>query len=215
MICTVVGAMPECDLVLPKGGFLIAADKGLEQLQKRGVVPDLTVGDFDSLGFVPEGTAVVRHPIRKNDPDMLLAVREGLARGYRKFLLYGGVGGRLDHTLANIQTLLFLRQHGAKGVLFGDGTAVTLLENEEAVLPAKESGNVSVFAFGGDADGVCIRGLSYPLEDGTLTTGFPLGVSNGFCGAAAQIAVRQGKLLLIWQANASEAIAFLSDQSLS
>ena len=213
MICTVVGAMPENDLVIPPQSFLIAADKGLEQLQTRGVKPDLTVGDFDSLGFVPEGTAVVRHPIRKNDTDMLLAVREGLSRGFRKFLLYGGVGGRLDHTLANIQTLLFLRQNGAEGILFGNGTAAALLENETVRLPAKDSGDVSVFAFGGDAHGVCIRGLSYTLEDGTLTPDFPLGVSNSFCGNAAEIVVRKGKLLLVWKTAASEAAAFLHSEN--
>ena len=213
MICTVVGAMPEDDLVIPKQTFLIAADKGLEQLQSRSITPDLTVGDFDSLGFVPEGTAVIRHPVRKDDTDMLLAVREGLARGYRKFLLYGGVGGRLDHTLANIQTLSFLVEHGARGVLFGEGTAVTLLENETVHLPAKENGDVSVFAFGGDARGVRICGLSYSLEDATLTTDFPLGVSNSFCGASSEITVQNGRLLLTWASTANDAVAFLKSIS--
>ena len=135
MICTIVGAMPEPDLFLPHNTFLIAADKGLAQLHLRGAAPDLTVGDFDSLGFVPEGAAVVRHPIRKDDTDMLLAVREGLSRGYRRFLLYGGVGGRLDHTLANLQTLAYLRRHGARGYLYDQNFCYTVMENEELPLP--------------------------------------------------------------------------------
>ena len=81
MICTVVGALPEPELVIPQGSFVIAADEGYALLASRGVVPDLTVGDFDSLGFVPQTTEIVRHPVRKDDTDMLLAVREGLRRG--------------------------------------------------------------------------------------------------------------------------------------
>ena len=209
MICTVVAALPEPDLVLPPDGFLIAADKGYAQLHARGVVPDLVVGDFDSLGAVPQDVPVVRHPVRKDDTDMLLAVREGLRRGCTRFLLYGGVGGRLDHTLANLQTLSFLQQNGARGVLYGDGTAVTLLHQSGVTLSAKESGDVSVFAFGGPARGVTERGLLYSLENATLTTDFPLGVSNGFCGNAAQIEVRQGSVLLLWQTDANAAVTFL------
>ena len=209
MICTIVGAMPEHDLTIPENAFLIAADQGLVQLTEKGIIPDLAVGDFDSLGYVPEGLPVVRHPVRKDDTDMLLAVREGLSRGYKTFLLYGGMGGRLDHTLANVQTLAFLLRHDAKGVLFGRGTAVTLLQNERVCLSAREKGDLSVFAFGGAAGGVCERGLSYTMENATLLPDFPLGVSNSFCGKTAEISVQTGMLLLTWQTNAQETIAFL------
>lgn len=209
MICTVVAAMPEPDLVLPPDGFLIAADEGYARLRERGLTPNLAVGDFDSLGAVPRDVPVVRHPVRKDDTDMLLAVREGLRRGYTRFLLYGGMGGRLDHTLANLQTLSFLRQNGARGVLYGAGTAAVLLHNDSIVLPAKAQGDVSVFAYGGTARGVTERGLLYSLTDATLTPDFPLGVSNGFCGQDAVISVREGRLLLLWQTDAKGAVAFL------
>ena len=106
-VCVIVGAVPEDDLYIPQGAYCIAADKGVLQFQSRHIEPDLVVGDFDSLGFVPKARELVRHPVEKDDTDMMLAVREGLRREYRDFLLYGGLGGRLDHTLANIQTLGF------------------------------------------------------------------------------------------------------------
>ena len=83
--------------------FLIAADKGYEALEAYGVPPNLVVGDFDSLGRRPNHPNVVQLPAAKDDTDMVYAQREGLDRGYRRFVLLGGVGGRLEHTLANLQ----------------------------------------------------------------------------------------------------------------
>ncbi len=194
---------------LPENALLIAADGGFGTLKALGRRPDLTVGDFDSLGYVPEGP-VIRHPPEKDDTDTLLAVREGLARGCDRFLLYGGVGGRLDHTLANLQTLAFIRERGAHGFLVGGGFTATLLRDEALTLPAVPGGILSVFAHGGDARGVTLEGLYYPLTDGTVSPAFPIGVSNAFTGAPVRIAVREGSLLVLWETAACgpEAAAF-------
>ena len=205
MICVIAASMPTKDLYIPDGSYVIAADKGLLRLRERGVEPDLVVGDFDSLGYVPKARELVRHPVEKDDTDMMLAVREGLRRGYRKFLLYGGLGGRLDHTLANVQTLGFLAEHGARGLLYGEGTALTLLCDGALRFPATAQGTVSVFCYGDRAEGVTERGLHYPLEDAGLTNAFPLGVSNAFCGQESEVSVRKGKLLLLWQSTAKAA----------
>lgn len=206
MICVIAASMPEKDLFIPKGSYLIAADKGLLQLRQRGAEPDLVVGDFDSLGFVPEARELVRHPVEKDDTDMMLAVREGLHRGFREFILYGGIGGRLDHTLANVQTLGFLSEHGARGLLYGEGTALTLLGNGAMRFPATAKGTVSVFCFGDKAEGVTETGLRYPLDHADITNTFPLGVSNAFCKRASEISVQNGKLLLLWQSTAKAAV---------
>ena len=205
MICVIAASMPEKDLYIPDGSYVIAADKGLLQLRDRGVEPDLVVGDFDSLGYVPEARELVRHPVEKDDTDMMLAVREGLRRGYRTFILYGGLGGRLDHTLANVQTLAFLAEHGARGLLIGEGTAVTLLDCGAIRFPATAQGTLSVFCFGDKAEGVTETGLHYPLENAELTNSFPLGVSNAFCGRESEVSVHKGKLLLLWQSTAKAA----------
>ena len=210
MLCCIIGAFSDgSPLILPENALLIAADGGYGTLKALGRRPDLSVGDFDSLGYVPEGP-VLRHPVEKDDTDMLLAVREGLARGCDRFLLYGGIGGRLDHTIANLQTLAFLRGRGAHGFLIGGGSTVTLIRNEALPLPAVPKGILSVFAQGGDARGVTLEGLYYPLTDGTVTPAFPLGVSNAFTGAPVRVAVREGSLLVLWETAACspEAAAF-------
>ncbi len=179
------------------GDFLLAADGGLRHTQALGLTPDEILGDFDSLGFAPEGANVF--PVEKDDTDAMLAVRRGLSLGYREFLLYGSLDGpRLDHTLANFQTLQFLTDRGATGYLVGKDYIVTTVKNGSISFPAGKEGILSVFCLGADARGVDIRGLHYPLENGTLTAGFPLGVSNHFTGKKAEISVRQGSLLVLW-----------------
>lgn len=204
-VCYIVGAMEPGEICFAphRPRLVIAADQGLSHLERRGIRPDLIVGDFDSLGRVPEGTNVVRHPVEKDDTDTLLAVREGLARGCRAFVLYGGLGGRLDHAYANLQTLTFLAERGASGWLLGDGLAVSAVRNGGMDFPAELVGDVSVFCPDGRAEGVTLEGLYYPLTDGVLTSGFPLGVSNRFTGRPARVSVERGTLLVMWHEAAS------------
>ena len=177
--------------------IVIAADGGLLHTQRLGITPDVILGDFDSLGFVPEGANVF--PVEKDDTDAMLAVRRGLAMGCREFLLYGSLDGkRLDHTVANFQALQFLADHGAVGYLIGADHMVTVLKNGTLSFPPDADGILSVFCLGADATGVNIEGLQYILKDGTLSPGFPLGVSNHFIGSTARISVKHGSLLLIW-----------------
>ena len=179
--------------------FVIAADGGLDWLEGQGIRPHLAVGDFDSLGRVPSGVPVVRHPAEKDDTDMMLAVEEGLARGCRRFFLWGGLGGRLDHTLANLHLLDFLAGKGCEGFLLGDTTAITALRGGTLAFPPGQKGILSVFAWGGPAEGVTLCGLRYELENGTLTPHHPLGVSNEFIGTPATVSVRNGTLLVLWE----------------
>lgn len=200
-VCYIVGACPPGELRFAPGrpALVIAADQGLRHLEAAGIAPDLTVGDFDSLGTVPAGPNVIRHPVEKDDTDMMLAVKTGLSRGCRLFVLYGGVGGRLDHTYANLQTLAYLSEHGARGYLLGDGFVATAWKDGALDFPAGLAGPVSVFCPGEKAEGVTIEGLYYPLRDGILTSGFPLGVSNQFTGVSARVSVRKGTLLAMWR----------------
>lgn len=209
-LCCIVSARPVrgSELVVPEGAFVIAADAGLRSLQDAGIEPDLLVGDFDSLGVRPTGENVVYHQPEKDDTDTLLAVREGLARGYDRFLLYGGIGGRLDHTLANLQTLGFLCAHGARGYLVGEGSIVTAFRSGGIAFQNTMHGTVSVFALGADARGVCERGLKYPLDDYTMTADFPIGVSNEFTGRPSEITVRDGTLLVLWTGDRIDLAAF-------
>ena len=177
--------------------FVIAADGGLRHTERLGIVPREVLGDFDSLGFVPQGANVF--PVEKDDTDAMLAVRRGLELGYEEFLLYGSLDGpRLDHTMANFQTLQFLADRGAEGYLIGRDYLVTVVKDGKLSFSARCTGTVSVFCMGPDARGVTLKGLKYPLDQGTLTAGFPLGVSNSFTGQDAEISVEQGSLLVLW-----------------
>ncbi len=196
-VCYIICALPQNHSFSPKpGDLVIAADGGYAHM--GGIKPDLVVGDFDSLGYVPDGETVVRHPAEKDDTDTMLAARIGIKRGYRTFVLLGGVGGRLDHTLANIQTLAFLRENGARAALIGEGETITLIQNEALRFRAGLSGIISVFSYGAVAYGVYERGLAYALTDATLTDTNPLGVSNAFTGEPAEVRVREGRLVVLF-----------------
>ncbi len=183
---------------LAEDDFVIAADGGLRHTEKLGIVPQEILGDFDSLGYTPTGANVF--PVEKDDTDAMLAVRRGLELGYREFMLYGSVdGSRLDHTVANFQTLQFLADRGAVGYLVGKDFLITVIKEGAIAFPAGCRGTVSVFCLGSDASGVTLEGLYYPLKNGKLTAGFPLGVSNHFTGDPTRICVERGSLLVLWQ----------------
>ena len=183
---------------LAEDDFVIAADGGLRHTEKLGIVPQEILGDFDSLGYTPTGANVF--PVEKDDTDAMLAVRRGLELGYREFMLYGSVdGSRLDHTVANFQTLQFLADRGAVGYLVGKDFLITVVKEGAIAFPAGCRGTLSVFCLGSDASGVTLEGLYYPLKNGKLTAGFPLGVSNHFTGDPTRICVERGSLLVLWQ----------------
>ena len=200
-ICHVVGAGEFCPrgLTPGPGDLVIAADGGFAALEGLGRSPDLVVGDFDSLGHRPDHPHVVALPVEKDDTDMHSAIRLGWERGYRAFRLYGGTGGRIDHTLANIQSLAWLASQRGRGWLVGpDWTATVLSDGGALTLEAGRRGTVSVFCLGDRAEGVDIQGLKYGLSDGVLTADYPLGVSNSFLGGESRVSVRRGKLLVLW-----------------
>ena len=182
---------------IQKDDYILAADGGLLHLNKLGLTPNGIIGDFDSLGYIPEGSLVF--PVEKDDTDAMLAIKKGLELGYKDFLLYGSLDGpRLDHTVANFQALQYLADRGATGYLIGKDNIVTCVKDGSIRFSADASGIVSVFCLGAAAEGVTLENLQYPLEKGTLTPGFPLGVSNHFIGKAATVSVEKGSLLVIY-----------------
>lgn len=197
--CVIFNAGGFDSLIEPIGpdDYLLAADGGLIHMDRLGLTPHGILGDFDSLGYVPENARIF--PVEKDDTDSLLAIRQGLQQGCRRFLLYGSLDGpRLDHTVANFQALQFLADRGAQGWLVGRSYLATVLKNGCLRFPAGAAGIISVFCMGADAHGVTLQGLQYPMENGVLTAGFPLGVSNHFTGREAALSVESGSLLLLY-----------------
>lgn len=183
------------------GDLVIAADAGYLTCRKVGVTPDLLLGDFDSMDQPADFANVRRVPVEKDDTDTMLAIKTALEEGCGEVYLYGGTGGkRLDHTLANLQSLLYLRRRGARGYLYDDDFLWTVIENEELTISRTvEWGLLSVFCLGDRAEGVDETGLQYPLENGVLTAEFPMGVSNHIVEFSATVRVRNGVLAVGWQ----------------
>lgn len=210
-VCIIVGAAP-----IVKDDFMryyhrlkeekrevlvIAADGGYEFLRENHVDTDYIVGDFDSLGRVLEGSNVIRHPVMKDETDMLLAIKEGMKEHCTLFAIFGGMGGRPDHTFANFQHLAYLQEHGARGILFGETMHATVIRNAGLTFDESFRGLISVFALSQEAEGVCLRNLKYELEHACLKRFVPLGISNEFVGKIARIQVKRGELLVMWEKN--------------
>ena len=209
--CIVIGAgdLTMGEISRGEEDYVIAVDGGLSYCGILGVEPDKIIGDFDSVSEqereairtlqeqMPE--LVMQIPCEKDDTDMLTALKYGLELGYTDFRIYAGTGGRFDHTLANIQCLLYLKNRGAVGYLV-DGTGMMLVIQNEAVHFQKSlEGYLSLFSLGKEAKGVTIRGMKYPLESYTLTNDYPIGISNEFIGEESSIEVEDGELVCMIQ----------------
>lgn len=199
-ICYVVGAGISYGLDFCPGAedLVIAADAGLCHLEKQGISPDLVIGDFDSLKSVPEHLHTIVLNPEKDDTDMLAALREGIKAGYESFHIFCGTGGRIDHTLANIQTLGWLSENGMRGLLFDQDNIITAITNDKLCFEKIPDGYLSVFSHTTRAMGVYLRGLKYELNDAVLTNTFPLGTSNEFIGRESSISVREGTLVVVF-----------------
>lgn len=190
-----------------KQDYVIAVDGGAAYCRFLGLEPQLIIGDFDSIEEADKKELnrlskecperIIRLPQEKDDTDTLAAVREGLKRGYRRFRLYAAMGGRLEHTIANIQTLLYLKEQGAEGYLMDAECMVFVIQEEEVSFLAELAGYLSLFAMNKVAEGVTIKGMKYLLQDATVTENFPIGISNEFIGEPAVISVQKGSLLAI------------------
>lgn len=174
--------------------FVIAVDGGYGYIKDLCRV-DLAVGDFDSLGYVPEGIATLRHDPIKDYTDTYLAFEEAYNRGYREFDVYGALGGRLDHTLANLQCAYDFAKKGVNVKLIGKDCIVRVVTGKKTICGYKGQ-TFSLFAFD-KAKGVYIRGGKYPLVDATLVNTFPLGVSNELSDGDCEIEVKEGYVLSI------------------
>lgn len=193
---------------------VIAADRGYASLVEAGFEPDIVVGDFDSLGYVPQGENVERFPSEKDESDMELAVRRAYEAGHDTLLFYGALAGRLDHTIANLQLMVGCARRGLRVAGIGGEFAVAVLDGRGArrvrfsafdpvILDDGEYGRfVSVFACGGTARDVVETGLKYSLGGAELPDDASQGLSNEFTGEAAAIAIGSGNAIVTFSCGA-------------
>ncbi len=199
-ICYIVGA-GECkklDFIKRDGDIVIAADGGYKYLQRAGIKPDIVIGDFDSLGKAPEGEKIIRLKPEKDVTDTYAAVSEGIKCGYSRFNIYGASGGRIEHTLANIQLIASLAEKNMQASIFDGSTVITAITAKTLRFDSAYNGYISIFAHSDKCTGVCLRGLKYPLENAELSNLFPLGVSNEFLGVESEIVIGNGTAIIVY-----------------
>lgn len=199
-VCYIVGA-GECEFLdfLPESDDLvIAADGGYTYFKKANITPDIIIGDFDSLGEIPDAENIIKLNPVKDITDMDAAVKLGIDRGYTEFHLYGACGGRIDHTIANIQLVASLAEKEFKAYIHSGSTVITAIHNESLEFDSSCSGYISVFSHSDKCMGVYLRGLKYTLENAELSNNFPLGVSNEFIGTESEISVKTGTAIIIY-----------------
>ncbi len=203
--CVIVGGGEVKDFtyarqLMQEADFVIAADRGYERCLEMNIKPHLLLGDFDSYeGKLPKDCPILTYPVEKDDTDTMLAIKEALGRGYDELLLLGMCGGRLDHSIANIQSLVYAAVRGVKASIMDEDLFITVLSGGQSTrIPYREGFVLSVFSYSDRCQGVTLRDLYYPLEDGELDNGFPLGVSNHFLPEKdGFISIKEGVLLII------------------
>lgn len=178
--------------------YIICCDAGIDAAKRHGVTPNLIVGDFDSYtGALDKEIETLRFPVEKDDTDSMLAVREGLSRGFTDFFLLCSLGGRLDHTVANLQTLVFIKEQGGNGTLIGPTDTVRLLCGGAIDILRREGYTFSLFSLGEKCEGVTLTGMQYPLDNATVTNGFPIGLGNHIIEPVGRVSVKSGTLIII------------------
>ena len=207
--CILIGAgdLTVSEIPIGEEDLCIAVDGGFEYCKLLEIVPDFIIGDLDSTGEEQAKTIaeiaktaedrVIILPTKKDDTDMLAAIKLGLSEGCRNFRIYGGMGGRLEHTIANIQCLLYLKEHNAVGYLM-DGTGMILVAKEETISFRENlEGYLSIFSMG-DSCKLSLDNLKYTLKEKEIQNSYPLGISNEFLeGQKATVTVHEGTALLI------------------
>jgi thiamine pyrophosphokinase len=198
-------AVPEDAAQLFGADLLIAADSGARWLDASGAVPDLVIGDLDSVDPVlldrlaGAGVGIERHPVEKDASDLELALARAVAAGADDVVLLGALGGRrLDHELANLLLLVGRDWLGHRLRIVRGGTTVRAVNGGETIeLSGDEGDLVTLLPLAGDAEGVRSHGLRYPLDGELLRFGRSRGLSNVIQRAPGWVSLESGLLFVI------------------
>lgn len=201
------GEMSENDLntfEIPPADYVICADAGYVYAQKFGFKTDCLLGDFDTLDKLPQRekfSEFLKFKCEKDDTDTMLAVRHALKKDFDEIYIFGALGGRFDHTFANIQTLDFIASHNKIGVIISQNEYITVLKEGSYEFKKYENFTFSVFSLTSKTTGIYEKGFKYSLDNATLTRDFPLGVCNEILGSYGEISFEKGRLLVVMSKN--------------
>lgn len=187
------------DLVdISREDYVICADGGYDLAVAEDITPSIVLGDFDSAQKdIPKGIEIVTVPIKKDVTDTALCLDHAIEKGFQHVMIIGGMGGRLDHTIANIQNIFAYTHRGLSIIMVDETNIVIALINSNTIIPDQPGYKLSLFAHSESCSGVTVSGVEYPLKDHTLTSHFPLGVSNEFIEEDVFLEVKDGELLVV------------------
>ncbi len=195
-------SMPEW-MQLPEEAVFLCADSGLRHARALGIKPDWILGDFDSSSELPNEKNVRQYPTEKDDTDTMLAVKLALSMGAQEIQIYGGLGGRFDHAIANVQVLRYLTEQGAIGILCDAQNWMTIqVSGMVRQYPKRIGWYFSLLSLSNICTGVTVHGTKYTLEKGILSADIPLGVSNEITAEQAEVSLEQGCLLVLYTRDA-------------
>jgi len=191
--------IPERD---KQGDYVIAADCGMEKSLLAGVMPDLLVGDFDSMEIPSEygSVPVYRMPAEKDETDTMTAAELAIRKGVGEIFIVGGTGGRADHALSNIFLLENIRRRGIKVTLCDGDNRIRILLDETVTVPSGDYRYFSILAI--EDCRVTVSGAKYPLTDALLTRANPYAVSNEPLEGGASVTLRGCGVLIESEYNA-------------
>ncbi len=203
MRCVIISGSPDTNVeeiksLCTSDDFIVCADSGYSFAKKAGLTPNLIIGDFDSLKEeLPQNTEVVKLNTHKDDTDTEHCVMECIRRGYKDFLLLGSIGGRTDHTFANIATLAFLSEYNYNGIARNNSEEIRILKEGSYEMNNKKGLIFSVFPYGCESVNVTYKGAEYMLNNKTLTYNVSRGISNVFVDDEAEITINRGRAILL------------------
>jgi thiamine pyrophosphokinase len=210
MYTVIVASAPELDLGpyqkhIRAADLLIAADGGALPLLRAGIMPHVTIGDMDSISAAglaelqAHGVTLRRFPREKDETDLELALLHAAECGATAIDILGALGGRWDHTLANVALLALPELHARHARLLADGQTLFLVR-DRAVLEGQAGDTVSLLPLAGAAHGVSTSGLEYPLDNAILNYERARGVSNVLLDPPGHVSLREGLLLVVQHA---------------
>jgi thiamine pyrophosphokinase len=203
IICS--GSIKDCfyyEKYFKRAKFVICVDGGAKYLRKLGIVPNVLIGDLDSISnedlayFKDMNVEIMKYPSQKDMTDAEIAVDYAVDKGFKEIVVIGGIGTRFDHTLANIFLLKKLLDKGIKGILANEKNEITLIK-DRIKIEKEEDVKVSLLPLTGIVEGITTKGLYYPLNCEDIEIGSSRGVSNEFKDEIAEVSIKSGILIVI------------------
>lgn len=186
-----------------KYDFIICADGGARHLYKVNIMPNYILGDLDSLSseiidfYKHSKVKFTQFPSRKNETDAELCINLANDLNVNEIHIIGALGGRIDHTIANINLMYYIKQLGINSTIQTPDEDIFLVSNETFIINGNKGDTVSIIPIKGDAKGVTLEYLEYPLNNFEMKYGTPIGISNVMEKNECKITVEDGSLIVI------------------